>query len=282
MLLCARYIGGTSPARAFCLPATDRSVGLTVQMASTDQLAGDRLVIARAQTGCMARRRRGRDRAHHQARSLGTAIKLHRRITGSTVAAAATRAGLASSTWHRIENGAPAATLAALVAAADAVGLDLVCQAYPGRGPGLRDSGQLAIARFVASQASARWSIGFEVPAGDHSEAADVVLRGPDEVVAIEIERFLLDWQSQHRRAALKREWLATRHDRPVRLVIFVSDSVSNRTALSPFLSTLRAAMPAGSREVMRAIRSGVPLGSDGLAWVRLPPGRANTSRTRR
>jgi hypothetical protein len=185
--------------------------------------------------------------------------------------AASSRAGIARSTWDRVESGDPHITLANLVAATDAVGLDLVCQLYPGRGPTLRDSGQLAIAQWLSGIASSAWRISLEEPAGEHGEAIDMVLWGPTEIVAAEIERHAVDWQAQSRRAGIKRDWLAEHHARPIRLVIIVSDTKANRAALTPFEGIIRVGFPAGSRAVLRSVRSGDPLLADGLCWVRQP-----------
>ena len=61
--------------------------------------------------------------------------------------------------------------------------------------------------------------------AGDHGEAIDVGLFGAREILAIEIDRLILDWQKQHRRNTLKRDYLAARHRRPVRLVMAIEDT---------------------------------------------------------
>lgn len=217
----------------------------------------------------MARRRRGADRAAAQAAAVGRSVRDARQLAGMTRCQASARAGVARSTWERIELGSRAVTLASLVAACDAVGLDLVCQTYPGREPSLRDSGQLEIAQYLAAMASPSWKVSFEEPAGEHGQAIDQVLWSPTEVVAVEIERLLLNWQSQFRRWTAKRDWLAARHARPVRLVIVVADTRRNRSVVAPFAPTLTRILPAGSRAVLGAIRSGGPLGQDGLCWIR-------------
>jgi hypothetical protein len=160
-------------------------------------------------------------------------------------------------------------TFANLVAASDAVGLDLVCQTYPGRPPGLRDSGQLAIAQHLRDLAHASWHVTLEEPAGDHGEAVDLVFWGPMEIIAVEVERLLIDWQSQARRWSAKRAWLAARHARPVRLVIVVSDAPRNRAAVRPFSDLIGRTLSAGTRSVIQALRTGSALGGDGLCWVR-------------
>jgi len=188
---------------------------------------------------------------------------------GLTRHAAAARAGVARSTWDRIERGSPVVSVANLVAASDAVGLDLVCSLYPGRPPGLRDSGQLAIAQFLEERAHPTWSVSLEEPAGDHGEAIDMVFGGPTEIIAVEIERLLVDWQAQSRRWLAKRAWLAQRHARPVRLVVVVADSPRNRDVVRPFTALIDRTMPAGTRSVMQSISTGAPLAHDGRCWIR-------------
>ena len=104
------------------------------------QSGANRSVSGRRDTRLMARRRRGRDRAYEQGRRLGRSVRLERKILGLSRADASRRAGVALSTWARLESGSPSVTLATIAAATDAVGLDLVCQTYPGGGPSLRDT----------------------------------------------------------------------------------------------------------------------------------------------
>lgn len=179
------------------------------------------------------------------------------------------RAGLARSTWERIELGSPSVTLAALAAATDSVGLDLVCQTYPGREPRLRDAGQLGVAQWLQGIAHESWRTSLEQPAGDRGECVDLVLWGSAEIIVIEIERFLLDWQAQLRRWTAKRDWLAARHARPVRLVIAVRDTRRNRAVVAPFSAAIGQTLPAGTRAVTQAVKTGAPLGSDGICWIR-------------
>jgi transcriptional regulator with XRE-family HTH domain len=216
-------------------------------------------------------RKQARDRAAAQAEKVGGAIRTARAISGFSVAAASARAGIADSTWRRVEHGAVGASVATLCAMSEAVGLDFVAHLYPGREPRLRDTGQLELAHVISAMVSDPSTVSLEVPAGDHGEAIDMVLWRPDEILAIEIERLVLDAQAQLRRLNLKRDWLAARHQRRVRLVVIVEDTRRNRTALDPHMALLRTTLPAGSREVFGAIRSGRALGRDGLAWLRRP-----------
>jgi transcriptional regulator with XRE-family HTH domain len=217
------------------------------------------------------RRKRGRERAAAQALKIGEAIRTARGITGFSVATACARAGIADSTWRRVEHGAPGASIATLCAMSETVGLDFVAQLFPGREPRLRDTAQLALAQAIATMASAAWTVQLEVPAGEHGEAIDMVLWRSDEIVAVEIERLMLDAQAQLRRLYLKRDCLAAHHVRPVRLVVVVEDTRRNRAAMAPHVSLLRTTLPAGSRELFGALRSGHAIGRDGLAWLRRP-----------
>ena len=92
---------------------------------------------------------------------------------------------------------------------------------------------------------------------------------GPLEIVASELERLIVDFQDQFRRADRKREALAAMHRRPVRLIIAVEDTRRNRAALEPHIEFIRSVLPAGSREILSALGAGRPLGKDGLLWLR-------------
>ena len=72
--------------------------------------------------------------------------------------------------------------------------------------------------------------------------------------------------------SSAKRDALAERHQRPVRLVLVVLDTRRNRVAVREHEALIRSALPPGSREFLSSLRNGKPLGRDGLVWVR--PGR--------
>ena len=48
-----------------------------------------------------------------------------------------------------------------------------------------------------------------------------------------------------------------------------VEDTERNRAVAREHAAVIGAMLPAGSREVMRALRTGEPLGRDGILWVR-------------
>jgi transcriptional regulator with XRE-family HTH domain len=155
---------------------------------------------------------------------------------------------------------------------AAACGHELGWRLYPVATVRLRDSGQLALAQAITAEAHASWHARVEVPvAPGDARAADLLLTGPAEVLHVEIERALVDFQAQLRSAQLKREALAAREERPVRLVVAVPDTRATRARLAPFGQLLAQAMPASSREIWRAIRTGGRLRSDGILFVRAP-----------
>lgn len=181
------------------------------------------------------------------------------------------RAGVAPSTVERIEGGELGVQLNTLVAIAAAVNLDIVVMAYPGGAPSLRDTGQLTIANAIRAQAGGSRRVELEVRAGDHGRAADMVLYGTDEILHIEIERAATDFQAQLRAAVAKRAAIAAGHTRPVRLVLAIEGSKRNRAMIAAHRAIIGTQLPASSREVLRSLRSGRPLGRDGLLWVRRP-----------
>ncbi len=134
----------------------------------------------------------------------------------------------------------------------------------------LRDSGQLRVAAHVVSALHRAWTARFEVPVrpGDR-RAADVVLSHAGELVELEVERSLVDFQAQLRAAQVKRLSLAERESRPVRLVLAVPDTSATRERIRVHRELIGEALPASSRTIWSALRSGEPIGADGLLFVR-------------
>ena len=190
----------------------------------------------------------------------------------------ARRAGVATATIGRVEQGDPGVQLNTLVAVAAAAGVDIVVRAFPGATPSLRDSHQLADAESLIRQAHASWRPALEVPAGEFGRSADLVFFGPEEILHVEIETLAVDFQAQYRSARAKRGALAAQHQRPVRLILAFADRSRNREAVRAHARVMFAELPAGSREVLSALRNGTRLGQDGLLWVRRGAGRASGS----
>jgi len=96
-----------------------------------------------------------------------------------------------------------------------------------------------------------------------------MVLETSEEIVDVEIERALLDFQAQLRSAQLKRAAMAHRLDRAVHLVIAVPDTRRNRAVMNEHRRSVESALPIPSRRIWASLRSASPVGGDGLLWVR-------------
>lgn len=153
---------------------------------------------------------------------------------------------------------------------AAACGHELGWRLYPVATVRLRDSGQMSLAQAIVAWAHPSWKPRLEVPvAPGDARAADLVLTGPTQIVHIEIERALVDFQAQLRSAHLKRDALSAGVERPIRLVIAVPETSTSHTRLAPFADLIRQTMPATSRGIWRALRSAEPLTNDGILFVR-------------
>ncbi len=147
----------------------------------------------------MARRRGshvGRRRALDQAARFGEEVRVARATLGLSREQAARQAGVSWSTQRRVEVGDPAVSLDTACSVASAVGLDTVLRVYPGRPPGLRDTGQLELAEQLRSAAHPSLISALEQPAGSHAESADLLFLGATEILHHEIERLVTDFQA--------------------------------------------------------------------------------------
>jgi transcriptional regulator with XRE-family HTH domain len=212
----------------------------------------------------------GKARASYLATLFGREIRLARMTAGLTQAQAGRRAGVSQGQVSRAERGRLDVSLEARCRLAAACGHELGWRLYPVATVRLRDSGQMALAQAIVAAAHVSWQARLEVPIGPGDlRAADLLLVGPTEIVHIEIERALVDFQAQLRPAQLKRDALATRETRPIRLVIAVPDTETTRARLAPFAGLIGEALPAHSRAIWRAIRTGEPVTADGILFVR-------------
>jgi transcriptional regulator with XRE-family HTH domain len=206
-----------------------------------------------------------------RARTVASELALACSVAGVTQRELAGRLAVSQTTISRLLNGSATLHIDTADAIARACGYRLQIRLLPGDGIRLRDSGQLAMAKAIERSAHHGWQLRLEVPvaAPPDKRAVDVVLIGTDDVVAIEIERWLRDFQAQLRAAKLKRVALAESMGRQVRLVLAVPDRVAARRRLQPFGELLARELPISSRTAWARIRSGEPLGGDALLWVR-------------
>lgn len=206
--------------------------------------------------------------AREASMSIGHEVELARTNLGLTRRRASRMAGVSQATLRRVEEGDPSVQLSTVCRVAAPLGLKVWAKAFPVRTASLRDTGQLATATYLKSLANESFRAGLEVGI-DNGRSIDTVMFGAVEILAIEIERLIVDFQAQYRAAVAKRDELAASHGRPVRLVIVVEDTRRNRATIAEHAALIRSALPAGSRDVLRTLRTGEPLGRDGLLWVR-------------
>ncbi len=204
------------------------------------------------------------------AAAFGRELRIARMVHGMTQRQAAHLAGVSQAEVSKAERATVDISLVARCPLAAACGHELGWRLYPVAMVRLRDSGQLTLAQAIVGAAHPSWKSRLEVPvAPGDARAADLVLTGATEVIHVEVERALVDLQAQLRSAQLKREALAEREQRPIRLVIAVPDSAQSRARLAPFRDLLSRTLPATSGRAWRAIRAGEPLGADAILFVR-------------
>lgn len=191
---------------------------------------------------------------------------------GLTQVRLAQLSGMSQTEISKAERGRLDVSLEARCRLAAACGHELGWRLYPVATVRLRDSGQLSLAQAIVKAAQPAWQARLEVPVapGDR-RAADLVLTSAAELLHIEIERGLVDVQAQLRAAQLKRQALAEREERPIRLILAVPDTRATRARLAPFEGLVARALPASSASAWRALRTGEPLGADGILFVRPP-----------
>jgi transcriptional regulator with XRE-family HTH domain len=228
----------------------------------------------------------GLARARQIAAWFGRELRIARVSAGLTQFQLARRAGIAQQEVSRAENGDPSVSLVIRCRLAAACGMQLGWRMTPESTVHLRDSGQLGIAQGILRITHSSWVADLEhiVAPGD-LRAADILLSHPVELAQVEIERSLVDFQGQLRAAQLKRRVIAERESRPVRLVIAVPDTEGTRVRIEPNLALIQRVLPVSSRRIWSALKSGEPIGGDGLLFVRrgrlAPPDESAMARSR-
>ena len=216
---------------------------------------------------------KGLSRARYLATAFGRELRIARMSAGLTQMQVAKLAGISQQQVSLVERALSDVSLAIRCQLVAACGHELGWRLYPVATVRLRDSGQLALAQVILAAAHPSWKAQLEAPIGPGDpRAADLLLVGPAEIIHIEIERALVDFQAQLRSAQLKRDALIARGEKPIRLVIAVPARQATAVRLAPFAQLIRQTMPATSRGIWRAIRRGEPLGADGILYVRVPP----------
>lgn len=213
----------------------------------------------------------GSRRASDLRRWIGRDLRILRVSSGQTQRAIGSPSGVSQAYESEIERGTGKASLETLATIAETVGGRLIVRIIPGDGVPLRDSGQLAIVQSIVAECHQRWKHTIEMPIGSPPDlrAADLVTQLPDEVDMIEVERGWIDHQAQYRQLQLKREALAERLGRPVNLIIALVDAERTRRAMGGLDHIVEQTLPVPSRRIWASLRSGAPIGGDGILWIR-------------
>jgi hypothetical protein len=144
------------------------------------------------------------------------------------------------------------------------VGLDLALRAYPAGDP-IRDRAQLALLDRLRARihAELRWRTEVPLPGDGDLRAWDAEIRGrrPQPWRArIEAETNVTDGQALERRLTLK-----DRDDPDGHLILLLSDTRANRTAIRALRDGLRELLPLGTREILTALSAGRDPGGSGI-----------------
>ena len=194
-----------------------------------------------------------------------------RAAAGLTQRQLSRRARVSQPFVSQAERGQKVPSLRVMHRLASATGHDLSIRLFPAEGVRLRDSGQLRVAELIRGAVHGGVRVRLEVPVAPPPDrrAADMVLQTTSDVVEVEIERALLDFQAQLRAAQLKRTAMAGQLGRAVHLVMAVPDTRRNRAVVLDHRQIVESALPIPSRRIWASLRSGNSVGGDGLLWVR-------------
>jgi HTH-type transcriptional regulator / antitoxin HipB len=210
----------------------------------------------------------GRSRAATLRMRVGSELRLARTAAGLTQRQLAGLVGVSQPFVSLVELGKRGADLRTACALASAAGSELSMRLFPAASVRLRDSGQLEAVQFIVGRAHPGWHPRIELPVGHDRRAADLVLVGAEQILHIEVERSLVDFQAQFRAAQLKRAALQEQLGRPTRLVIALPGTRRTRRILAEVLPGLGGVLPARTAAVWRAITHGSGLVGDGILLI--------------
>ncbi len=215
--------------------------------------------------------RKAHERAGWLSHRIGQEVVTARKARGWSQRELARRVAASQTMVSRVERGWSGASVRVLCQLTAALGLDFAPRIYPADGIAVRDERQLRLVRLIVARTNPSWHPSIESRASpdpsDH-RAIDLLLSSAVEVCALEVERDLQDVQGQLRADLLKRDLVAQRESRPVRFVLALPDSRRLRRLVRTFAPLFATLLPASSRHVWASIRSGKPIGADGLLWL--------------
>jgi transcriptional regulator with XRE-family HTH domain len=197
---------------------------------------------------------------------MGREIRESRLNAGLSLRTAGASVGMSHSQFGRIERAQLAdLTVEQLCLAAAAVGLKLGARAFPAGDP-VRDAAQLALIARLRDRLPASVKTVAEAPlpiAADRRRAWDLLIHTVPSPVGVEAETRLRDVQALQRRLALKQ-----RDGGIESVVLLVSDTASNRRALSLHGDDLRPTFPLSGRQVLTALGAGRTPSANGVLVI--------------
>lgn len=221
----------------------------------------------------------------------GEQIRRMRLDAGVTLTELARMVEVHRSHIARIESANARPSLEVLTAIGIALGADMSVRYFPGSGPRLHDRFQAAMVETFLRELDARWLVDLEVPVVQPSRGViDVVLtdRRSSTTVATEVQSELRRLEQQVRWAAEKAGGLAQRltrdgigmTDRQVSRLLILRSTVTTREIARRYGTTLAAAYPARTEDVVRALTGPVvPWPGPGIAWMHVEGAKSSLMR---
>jgi transcriptional regulator with XRE-family HTH domain len=214
----------------------------------------------------------------------GEEIRRLRLDAGVSLAQLSEVVGVHKSHVARIESSQVQPSLAVLTAIGVALGADLSVRFYPGSGPRLHDRFQAPMVEALIRALDPRWSPALEVPITQPSRGViDLVLtdRASPVIIASEVQSELRRLEQQIRWSNEKAVGLAERlaNERPASLasvsrLLILRSTLTTRELARRYRSTLAAAYPAGTEEVVQALTTpSVRWPGAGIVWMRIERG---------
>lgn len=197
--------------------------------------------------------------------SIGDELRHARLAAGLSQAAVATASGLSTTQISRIERTHLASASVDQVARlASILGLDLSVKFYPAGQP-LRDQAHLELITRFRARLGPGLVLRTEVPlpiAGD-ARSWDIVVQGGPKPIGAEAETRLRDWQALARRIALK-----ARDSGIDRVILLLSATRANRTALRVAQASLHEMFPVPARVALHALAEGRDPGGSAIIML--------------
>lgn len=207
----------------------------------------------------------GTARGERLLRQMGEEMHDARIGLGMSQGAVGAIVGLSASQVSRVERALPPhPDIIQAARLAQVVGLEMWLRCYPSGAP-VRDASHLKLlGRLRAvTHPACDWELESPIPIAGDLRAFDAVLRLATVRIGVAAETRLTDVQ-----ALLRRERLKMRDAQLDRFILLVSATQLNRQVLLAAASALRAELPLDSRTLLRALRSGVDPGGDGILML--------------